>query len=86
MTNEWALDPLPILRNARMQLVDVSAIAGPLAVAAPDVATTTQATPEMSEQAISGGLRTPSTNTALPILGALCSCCDTCNQSMVKRK
>jgi hypothetical protein len=57
MTNEWALDPLPILRNARMQLVDVSAIAGPLTAAAPDVAITTQATPEMFEQTISGGLR-----------------------------
>jgi hypothetical protein len=57
MTNEWAMDPLPILRNARTQLVDVSAIAEPLAVAAPDVETTTHATPEMFEQAISGGLR-----------------------------
>jgi hypothetical protein len=57
MTNEWALDPLPILRNARTQLVDVSAFEGPLAAAAPDVTTSTQATPEMFQQAMSGGLQ-----------------------------
>jgi hypothetical protein len=43
--------------DARIHLVDVTRLAGPLAVAAPDVATTTQATPEMFEQAISGALR-----------------------------
>ena len=57
MTNEWAMDPLPILRNARIQLVDVSGLAGPQAAAALDVATTTQATPETFDQAISGALR-----------------------------
>jgi hypothetical protein len=57
MTNEWAMDPLPILRNARTQLVDMGAITGPLAVAAPDAEITTHATPEMFEQAISEGLR-----------------------------
>jgi hypothetical protein len=56
MTNDWAMDPLPILRNARTQWVDASALTGPLAVAAPDVATRTQATPEMFDDAISGGL------------------------------
>jgi hypothetical protein len=57
MTNEWALDPLPILRNARTQLVDIGAIEGPLAAAAPDVSTSTQATPEMFQQAMSRGLQ-----------------------------
>jgi len=57
MTNEWALDPLPILRNARTQLIDIAAIEGPLAAAAPDVSTSTQATPEMFEQAMSRGLQ-----------------------------
>lgn len=56
MTTEWAMDPLPILRNARAQWVDISALAEPLAVAAPDVATRTRATPEMFDGAISGGL------------------------------
>jgi len=57
MTDAWALDPLPILRNAHTQLVDVGGLEGQFATAAPDVTTSARSTPEMFEQAMSAGLR-----------------------------
>jgi hypothetical protein len=57
MTNDWALDPLPILQNARQQFVDVGALDAQLSTAAPDVTTTTTATPETFEAAMSSALK-----------------------------
>jgi len=54
---DWALDPLPILRNAHTQLADVGALELQLAAAASDVTTATAAAPEVFEQAMGAGLQ-----------------------------
>lgn len=53
---DWALDPLPILRNAHTQLADAGALESQLAAAATDVTTAAAAAPEVFEQAMGAGL------------------------------